>query len=499
MNGAPAFDNDIFISYAHIDNQPLIEGQKGWIDEFHHALETRLAQLLGEKSNIWRDKKLAGNDIFDETIVGKFPKTALLVSILSPRYVKSDWCLKELRTFCACAAQTRGELIGGKSRVFKVIKTHVPPEEHPPELQGLLGYRFYEIEDVTDRPREFVIDARDESYRKFRLKLDDLAYEILDLLKVIRHRIRDRAEVTPEPLKQAVYLAVTTSDLLEVRDQIQRELRQRGYVVLPDRPLTMNQEDNDHVVREQLKRSKMTIHLIGKAYGVIPEGGDRSIVHAQVELANECNREQAIPRVLWLPQGLKAVESRQDEFLTYLRTHVAGQNGVDLIEASIEELKTVIQDKLAVVPQKAQPSFSSNGKARIYLMCDKRDLVNNKDVRTVQQYLFQEGFEVILPVADGDGAQSLENHKENLVWCDAALIYYALGRDPWFWKNFRDLDKAFGYGRQKKWLAKAVYLAPPKTELKENLLSHEVMVIRSYESLRPEPLEPFVVHIKKSR
>jgi hypothetical protein len=186
MNAMPPFDNDLFISYAHLDNQPLIEGQKGWIDEFHHALETRLDQLLGEECKIWRDRKLGGNDFFDETIVSKFPNTALLVSILSPRYLKSDWCLKELKAFLTAAAQSGGARIGEKSRVFKVIKTHVPREDHPPELQGSLGYSFYEIEEVTDRPREFLIDPRDESYRKFRLKLDDLAYEILDLAKAKR-------------------------------------------------------------------------------------------------------------------------------------------------------------------------------------------------------------------------------------------------------------------------------------------------------------------------
>ena len=28
------FENDLFISYAHIDNQPLTDGDKGWITGF---------------------------------------------------------------------------------------------------------------------------------------------------------------------------------------------------------------------------------------------------------------------------------------------------------------------------------------------------------------------------------------------------------------------------------------------------------------------------------
>ena len=57
------FEDDIFISYAHIDNHPLTEGQEGWISDLHRALQIRLAQLRGETPKIWRDLKLQGNYI----------------------------------------------------------------------------------------------------------------------------------------------------------------------------------------------------------------------------------------------------------------------------------------------------------------------------------------------------------------------------------------------------------------------------------------------------
>ena len=33
------FETDLFISYAHIDNQPLTPEQKGWISRLHASLE----------------------------------------------------------------------------------------------------------------------------------------------------------------------------------------------------------------------------------------------------------------------------------------------------------------------------------------------------------------------------------------------------------------------------------------------------------------------------
>ena len=85
--------NDVFISYAHIDDQALTEGQKGWITQFHRILEVRLGQLLGEKPTIWRDQKLQGSDVFDDKIVNAFREAKVMVSIMSPRYMKSEWCL----------------------------------------------------------------------------------------------------------------------------------------------------------------------------------------------------------------------------------------------------------------------------------------------------------------------------------------------------------------------------------------------------------------------
>ena len=62
------FEKDIFISYAHIDDESISESEKGWITEFHRALEIRLSQLLGERPKIWRDSALDGNHDYDKEL-----------------------------------------------------------------------------------------------------------------------------------------------------------------------------------------------------------------------------------------------------------------------------------------------------------------------------------------------------------------------------------------------------------------------------------------------
>ncbi|WP_419910852.1 TIR domain-containing protein [Hoeflea sp.] len=146
----PTFAQHLFISYAHIDNQPLTPEQQGWISRFHASLQAILSTRLGGEARIWRDDKLQGNDVFADEIVEQFAETAVIVSIVSPRYIRSQWCTREIREFCDAATQNGGLVFDNKARVFKVKKTPVETEEPLPEVvQNLLGYDFFTMEDGT--------------------------------------------------------------------------------------------------------------------------------------------------------------------------------------------------------------------------------------------------------------------------------------------------------------------------------------------------------------
>src|SRR5436305_15056373 len=100
---------EVFISYAHNDNMPLTEGQNGWISDFHYVLQVRLCQILGESDvKIWRDPKLDGNDVFGDTILAALREAKVLVSVVSARYVKYDWCKREVEVFYEAVASRRG-------------------------------------------------------------------------------------------------------------------------------------------------------------------------------------------------------------------------------------------------------------------------------------------------------------------------------------------------------------------------------------------------------
>src|SRR5712692_9171409 len=178
MSPVHTFEDEIFISYAHIDNEPLAQGQHGWIQLLDERLRIRLTQLLGEPARVWRDPKLQGNDEFSNTLLTKISKVGLLVSVLSPRYLKSEWCLKELGEFCHQAELQGGLRLNDKSRVFKVVKTFIPRQHHPEQLQGLIGYEFYEYDEISERAREFSPEIDPNRDARYWEKLEDLAWDI---------------------------------------------------------------------------------------------------------------------------------------------------------------------------------------------------------------------------------------------------------------------------------------------------------------------------------
>ena len=483
------FDCDVFISYAHLDNQTLSKEQTGWIALLHRALKMRLGQFMGEEPSIWRDPKLQGNDRFDDEIAGRVAKAATMVSVLTPRYLKSDWCRKEVSVFISTAENSDSLFINNKSRIFKVVKTPTPLEEHPTELQPLLGYEFFEIDTETQRPREFNPVYKPKIEPEYMAKMDDLAYDICLLLKMIK-KAPEKEHIGGSDSGLTVYLAETTSDRSADRDQIRRELEAYGHKILPDRTLPLTGPQMEGAVQKYLQQCKFSIHLIGQYYGVVPEAADRSIIELQNALAGDHSRRQAdFFRLIALPKDTKVEDKNQVRFIEQLRNAPDLQPGDDLLETTFDTLKTVIRDRLKAFDVKAERAEKKE-LTRIYLVYDAYD---DEVIAPLEDYLYENKLEVLHPLFDGDEADIIAEHHENLRICDAVLIYYGQAGEAWLRGKIRDLRKAPGYGRAGPMRAKAVYVANPKNSHKERFKTREVdEVVVNFEKFSPGILSSFL-------
>ncbi|MFL6199346.1 MAG: hypothetical protein ACJ76J_09230 [Thermoanaerobaculia bacterium] len=490
------FEQDLLISYAHLDDQALIEGDTGWVSSLHRLLEIRVGQLLGEKPRIWRDPKLQGNDFFADTILERLPRVGALVSVLSPRYVKSEWCNRELTEFCRASQKSGGVRIADKARIFKVVKTPVPAERHPEEMQSFLGYEFYVVDPQSGRPRELAQSSYGpEAERAFLAKLDDLAYDITKLLELMRQNgDGDKTEVR----RGTVYLAETSFDLRDEREAVKRDLIRNGYEVLPDQPLPLVTGDFAASVRAQLARCTLSIHLVGKNYGVVPEGETRSIIVLQHEIAAERSAADGLSRLIWLPPGLVVEDERQRELLGYLHTAPSVHAGAELLEVPLEDLKTLIYRQLAP-PVSAKKAAPAAGKeiSHVYLVCDQPDV---EAARPLEDFLFDQGFEVSLPLFDDDEAQARLDHEESLCGCDAVLFFYGEAGEPWLRRKLRELQKSAGLGREKPLLARGIYVGNPLNPQKERFRTLEATVLREpADGFSSDVLAPFLAEIAQAQ
>lgn len=483
-------EHDIFISYAHDDNESLSDGS-GWVTSFHKKLETRLKQLIGQKPKIWRDPKIQGNDYFGDVITEEIPRAELLVSILTPRYVHSEWCRRELHQFYLACGGESGVRKGTKSRIIKVIKTPVEEHEQPVDLKGMRGYEFYDFKQ-DGKFREYDTIFGEEYERKFFDRLEDIAQDMcsyyLETKQCSSNEGQESLSVDTIAGK-TIYLGEVTRDMCDERDRIRRELQQGGNIVLPDSPLPHSSPEYEQAVARALSSSELSIHLIGASYGMILEGQSKSIVVLQHGLAaNEAKFNPGFTYLIWMPQGLTSKELTQHQYIEDLH------DDANVLQVPLEEFKTLIQEKLKDSSKQEPPIqiLTSESARNIYLICDQKDLEEENGVGLVANYLFDQGFEVVTPIFDEDEVKVRQDHQSCLCSSEAVLIYYGHANERWVRTKLGDLQKSAGYGRTSPFKAKAVYVGLPHRPQKRLYRSHDALVIHEEEPFNSGSLDLFM-------
>jgi len=494
------FEKQVFISYAHIDNEPLTPNQQGWISRFHASLSAMLSMRLGRKAEIWRDVKLTGNDIFADEIIQQFPKTALLVSVLTPRYVESEWCTREAKEFCKTAEATGGILVDNKSRVLKVIKIPVDNENALPDVMKMaLGYPFF-IFDEQQTPLELDPAYGEDFNQKFNLKMAKLAFDVAELIKKmdVMSAASPAAQIGTSAEKPTVFMADCGMDRREDREAVIADLRLNGYPTLADVQLPTEEASFIGELAAVLGRCKLSVHIIGSQYGVVPDGpSEKSVTVLENELAIEYCKIFGLKRIIWLPAGTKSSSPRQQEFIDMLLSDPQAQSGADLITGDREELKAAIHTalkKLETPPAPPVPQEPGEpGSKLVYIICDERD---RKATIPLRKFLKGQGIDANIPAFEGDASTVRQANQDMLAVCDAVVVFYGAGDDAWKRSVDAEIRKSPGYRSGKPPLAPFTYLADPSTGDKTDLVDlEEPRLINSLQGFNEAVMAEFVSEV----
>jgi TIR domain-containing protein len=173
----PGVKNDLFISYAHVDNEPDSHNTR-WVSEFVRGFAVEVRQRLGgpkdfvlffDESDLHAHHQL-------QILLDNARKSAVFVAVLSPSYVSHDWTMKELKEFAAIVDDTR--------RIVVIEKLPLEVyETYPAEIAQHKRTQFWRRNEPESHTPSTLTAGTSDKYRQ---TLETLGYQVQQLLREIR-------------------------------------------------------------------------------------------------------------------------------------------------------------------------------------------------------------------------------------------------------------------------------------------------------------------------
>jgi hypothetical protein len=466
MAFVPGFTSDVFVSYAHGDNESLLPEDPGWVSCFDQAVRVGLREILGVEPAIWRDTRRLGGELdFPLEIRDAIGRSAALLMVVSPSYLRSRYCQQERGWFQSAAEATGGLHVGSRLRLLKVVKTPEPGDEHRTFLSDSLGFEFYRRAKDEDLFHRFAIGSAE-----YRDTVDILSQRLAGLLVAMRNQ------------RQPIFVAECTDDLEREHAAISDELSANGYRVTPERML-----DDDSSIRGSIEEATLTVHLLGSSYAPRPA----SQVQAALEL------RKAV--VVWLSSAASASpDKNQTNLIFEVAKKGAGLQRFTFLEKqTIGDLKSIVLNQLK--PRREESRPERNGKPQVYLVCDRKEERDNAQAWSIRNAIQKrEGFDVVWPESGlPDPGMLRDDHKQKLASCDGVLLYWGAAPDEWFEEIRQDLQLAPRWIRSKPFRSEGIYLAEPRHGL--NLEVSGADVFRQRGPFHIEEIEPFLARLRENQ
>ena len=379
--------NDIFISYAWADNEPPVGAEHPdidrWVWHFEIALTAALRSKLGTERKVWIDRReVRANQRVTQVLTDALQRSRLLLVLMSPSWVASDWCRAELDAYLAAHASSAAQ-----EGVFVVEIEPVLRDNWHERVRGLGAFTFYKSLGAQKGQAKLghpLPDPRQD--RDFYNEILALARQIADVLgpagpvpppaptpasvlatapgpapaflvraaalapgAVLPPASAPPPPPPPPPREHVVWIAEPTDDLLRKRRDLRTAIEQAGYQVeLPD--LGAMQRAQADTVEAQLVqglgRAGLYVHLLGPHAGRLVDGG-RSWAQVQLALAQATAGPGGWPHLAWRDIGtpLDPDEPAHSALLT------------GAIEQGFEELRSDVLRRLPVrrTPPPAPP------------------------------------------------------------------------------------------------------------------------------------------------
>lgn len=449
---------DTFLSYANIDDEPVpgSSTETGWVSVFHETLEREVRQRLGRKDVVlWKDHKLAYDQSLSRQLMDTVRSSAILVVMLSPGYVRSDWCGRERKAFLE-AIRARGD-----APVFVVAKEPVADASVPEELCDRKRFLFYSGKDnITFGHPIPNPDNPSRSHGAFFTKTLELSQEIAGVL--MKEAATPPAQPQPDsgaadhplpPLlpRRRVLLAETTDDLEEDRDKIRAFLDQQEIEVLPAKGDYYPSEAIAfrEAVEKHLRASDVFVQLLSANRGKRPKDVPQGYPHLQWELAKGL-AGKSLPVLQWCSPSLDISAVKDEHHGKLLRASTVRAESLVDFERAI--LAALARPKPELKTESVAPAPS--------LVCVNVDNSDRHLAQQIQSILKRLKTEFISIEFGGSSPDNRKLLKSGLRECDGLIVVYGEAKDSWVERQLLECRKSRAY-RDRPYAALGIFQGPP--------------------------------------
>lgn len=436
------FSNDIFVSYASVDNEPDAQDVR-WVSRFRGDLETALRRRLGKDVEIFFDQ--AGLRAYDdlEQLLKNARASAIFLAVFSPSYAEREWTRDELKAFHAVAKAS-----GEANRIVTIEILPVEASRFPPEIENLKRTRFYTQD--KDSGTDFPLTSASQPVL-YNERVQQLAHHLVLLLRDMRQRraseppaepergappVMDKVstvEVTSEQ-PRTVLLAQAADDVYDERQKVASYLEDYGLKVVPAGEYPEAGLQFAKSVSADLERCDLFVQLLGRARSPKPEDlraeGEAAKSYAQFQY--DAARRRGIAILQWRHPDIspdKLPPSNWDRQLL---------DGADVRVMGLQEFMKEIRTTVGRLNQKpeAKPARGDF----IFINADRSD-------QDLAQTLFKafndNNCYAVMPMNDASAsAKEIEEDLEaNLLDCRGLLLVYGKSSLAWVRAQIRRFIK----------------------------------------------------------
>jgi hypothetical protein len=321
---------DVFISYAHSDDEILLGAKAGWVTTFVDELKKLLHRKLGGSgATIWMDHQLTANEQVTATLMKSVACSRTLVLFMSPGYSMSAWCQKELGNFLETNSACKN-----RENVFIVELDSTKRESWHPRLQELTPIRFWR-EDRDHVPQLLGCPVPNpDPDDPYWLNLNKLAHFIADYLKThpepvkpeekdsinIKSNTQPGGGLSVQPStgsKKIVWIAEPTDDLIDQWEALAEAIRQAGADFRPlgyDTYPRSTEAEFLASLHSDLHSAHLFVQLLGQSKGRHPKDSSVSFTTLQSSAASDFSRQQECSFLQWRNRDINLDQVADEEF-----------------------------------------------------------------------------------------------------------------------------------------------------------------------------------------